>query len=132
MFIPARLRESLGGTVYVTKSLDKGFLAVYTPDRFERVREQLNALSGTDRVARILKREIIGEAVRCPLDSQGRISVSEELWSAIGVKAGEDVCLIDMFESLEICSRAFYEQMKEEEPDVTELDLSGYDVKGIL
>ena len=52
IFIPARLRESLGGVVYVTKSLDKGYLTLYTTDQFESVREQLNQLSGTDPVAR--------------------------------------------------------------------------------
>lgn len=132
MFIPARLRDGLGGTVYVTKSLDQGYLAVYTVEQFDVVRRQINELSGTDPVARVLRREIIGEAIRCPLDSQGRIGVTEELWRYIGVTGGDEVCVINLFDSMAICSKALYEQMAAMEPAVTELDLSGYDVKGIL
>ncbi|MGI6077038.1 MAG: hypothetical protein ACOYCB_02600 [Fastidiosipilaceae bacterium] len=132
IFIPARLRESLGGVVYVTKSLDKGYLTLYTTDQFESVREQLNQLSGTDPVARILRREIIGEALRCTLDSQGRISISNDLWSYINVKPSDEVCVIDMFDSLQICGKAFYDEQVASEPTIDELDLSAYDVKGIL
>ena len=118
--------------MYVTKSLDKGYLTLYTTDQFESVREQLNQLSGTDPVARILRREIIGEALRCTLDSQGRISISNDLWSYINVKPSDEVCVIDMFDSLQICGKAFYDEQVASEPTIYELDLSAYDVKGIL
>jgi MraZ protein len=131
-FIPAKLRDSLGPVVYVTKSLDMGFLAVYTNEQFEQIRTQLNGLSGTDKVARKLRREIIGEAVRCPLDSQGRVSISEELWEAIQVRPGEEICLIDLGGSLEICALSHYEHLLESEPPITELDLDAYDIKGII
>lgn len=131
-FIPARLRDSLGSVVFVTKSLDAGILAVYTVERFENIRRQLNEQSGTDRIARKLRREIIGEALRCPLDSQGRITVSEELWKSIQVEPGSEICLIDLGDSLEICALSFYEQMSIEETPISELDLGAYDIKGIL
>jgi MraZ protein len=131
-FIPAKLRDSLGPVLFVTKSLDAGFLAAYTSEQFECIREQLNAQSGTDRTARKLRREVIGEAVRCPLDSQGRISVSEELWQSIQVQPGDDICVIDLGGCLEICALAFYEELRRSEPPITELDLQAYDIKGIL
>ena len=95
-FIPAKLRDSLGPVVYVTKSLDMGFLAVYTNEQTTS-RTQLNGLSGTDK-SRKLRREIIGEAVRCPLDSQSRVSIS-----GVGngtSSPGEEICLIDLGGSL--------------------------------
>ncbi len=131
-FIPARLRDGLGGLVFVTKSLDKGYLTLYTAERFETVRAQLSQLSGTDPVARQLRREIVGEAIRCPLDNQGRIAVTEELWSVIGVVPGDDVCVIDMVDHLQICAKLFYDRQQSEETPITDLDLSDYDVKGIL
>jgi MraZ protein len=131
VFVPARLRDSLGASLVVTLSLDDGYLSAYSPEQFKTIREQINQLSGTDQAVRRLKRSIIGEAMLCELDGQGRISVSEELWSHIHVQPGDEVCFIDMFEKLEICSKSFYQTQKEEQGSLSGLDLSRFDVKGI-
>lgn len=131
VFVPARLRESLGSSLIVTLSLDDGYLSAYTPENFRIIRDQINQLSGTDPAVRRLKREILGEAMACELDGQGRISVSDELWSHIKVRPGEEVCFIDMFDKLEICSKGFYLQQKEEQGSLSGVDLSRFDVKGI-
>ena len=132
IFIPAKLRDSLGRSVYVTRSLDAGYLAVYTDEQFAMIKAQIYQLPGTDPIARRFRREIIGEAIHCNMDSQGRISISEELWREIDVKPGDDVYVTDMGDTFEICSRAFYDKKREEEVPITELDLSAYDVKGIV
>ncbi len=132
IFIPAKLRDSLGRSVYVTKSLDRGYLAIYTEEQFEHIREQLFNLPGTDQVARRLRRAIIGEAIHCLMDSQGRISISEELWQEIGVTAGDEVYVIDMGDGLELVSKRFFEEQKRLEQAITEMDLSQFDVKGIF
>lgn len=131
VFVPARLRESIGASLVVTLSLDDGYLSAYTPENFRMIRDQINQLSGTDPAVRRLKRTILGEAMPCELDSQGRISVSDELWSHIQVRRGEEICFIDMFDKLEICSKVFYEQQKEEQGSLSGVDLSRFDVKGI-
>mgnify|MGYP001397758088 CR=1 FL=1 len=132
IFIPAKLREEIGSAVYVTRALDKGFLACYTEERFADIRRQIDELPGTDPMARRLRRAIIGEASRCQLDSQGRISINDELWSTIGVRPGETVYLIDMGESLEICGKTFFDEMEAGQTPITDLDLSEYHVTGIL
>ncbi len=131
VFVPARLREGMGATLVVTLSLDDGYLSAYTQENFRSIRDQINQLSGTDPAVRRLKRTIIGEAMICGMDSQGRISISDELWSHIDVKRGEEVCFIDMYDKLEICSKAFYDQQKEEQGSLSDVDLSQFDVKGI-
>lgn len=131
VFVPARLRDSLGASLVATLSLDDGFLSLYTPERFRQIRDQLSQLSGTDPAVRRLKRAIVGEAMVCDLDSQGRISISDELWSHIDVGPGEEVCFIDMFDKLELCSRSFYQQQKEEQGSLADVDLTRFDVKGL-
>jgi MraZ protein len=131
VFVPARLRDSLGSSLVVTLSLDDGYLSAYSIEQFKIIREQINQLSGTDQAVRRFKRGIIGEAMLCELDGQGRISVSDELWSHINVRPGDEVCFIDMFEKLEICSKSFYQKQKEEQGSLSGLDLSRFDVKGI-
>ncbi len=132
MILPAKLRESLGSAVFVTHSLDRGFLAMYTPEQFEKIREQLNGLPGTDPAARRLRREIIGEAVSAQTDGQGRISISDELWQTIDVSPGDSVCLIDLGDSVQLCSERFYEAQRAEEKPLDEMDLADYDIRGIL
>ena len=39
LFVPTRQRDTFGDTVVVTNSLDKGYLCVYTEERFERIKE---------------------------------------------------------------------------------------------
>jgi MraZ protein len=131
VFVPARLRDNLGASLIVTLSLDDGYLSAYSPEQFKSIREQIGQLSGTDPDVRRLKRTIIGEAMACELDSQGRISVSEELWSHIQVRPGDEVCFIDMFDKLEICSKSFYQTQKEAQGSLSGVDLSRFDVKGI-
>ncbi len=131
VFVPARLRGSLGSSLVVTLSLDDGYLSVYTPEQFTQIRSQISQLSGTDPAVRRLKRAIIGEAMPCDLDSQGRISVSDELWSHIDVTAGAEVCFIDMFDKLEICSREFYQNQRKEQGSLSDVDLTRFDVKGL-
>ena len=131
VFVPARLRESLGLSLVVTLSLDDGYLSVYTPAQFALIREQISQLSGTDPAVRMLKRSIIGEAMVCDLDSQGRMSISVELWSHINVNPGEEICFIDMFDKLEICSGSFYQQQRKEQGSLSDVDLTRFDVKGL-
>ncbi|MDD3930729.1 MAG: division/cell wall cluster transcriptional repressor MraZ [Eubacteriales bacterium] len=131
VFVPARLRGSIGASLIVTLSLDDGYLSAYTPEQFRLIREQISQLSGTDPAVRRLKRLIIGEAMVCELDGQGRISVSDELWSHIQVARGDEICFIDMFDKLEICSRSFYEDQKEDQGSLSGVDLTRFDVKGL-
>lgn len=131
VFIPARLRDSLGPSLVVTLSLDDGYLSAYTPEQFAKIRDQISQLSGTDPAVRMLKRAIIGEAMICDLDSQGRISVSDELWSQIAVQRGEEICFIDMFDKLEICSKVFYQNQRKEQGSLADVDLTRFDVKGL-
>lgn len=132
LILPARLREGLGPVLYVTNSLDAAYLTIYTEKQFELIRAQLNALPGTEPLARRLRRDIIGEALRVEPDSQGRISVSEELWQGIKVRSGDAVSLLDMGDSVQLCSEAYYRAQREEEVPLSELDLSAYEIRGIL
>lgn len=129
--VPAKLRNSLGGIMHVTNSLDRGYLSGYTTEQFRSVKEQIASLNMTDPRARFLRREIIGEAMECELDSQGRISVSSVLWARIGVNPGDEICFIDMYDKIEICSVKFYEEQTKSMGELSDIDFSEFDVKGL-
>ena len=118
LFVPTRQREIFGETVVVTNSLDKGYLCVYTPERFDRIKEDTKAWNTVEPRVRKMKREIFGEALYTKVDSQGRITVSNELWEKIGAKPGDEICIFDEDDKLEICTKAFYD---DEDHDLSQL-----------
>ena len=108
-FIPSKHKESLGDKLVVTNSLDKGYLCVYPAEAFAKVKEQLGKLNSMDPEVRKMRRIIIGEALECTVDSQGRISVSRELWDRIGANPGEEICVFDIDGKLDICTKVHYD-----------------------
>lgn len=131
VIVPVRVRNNLDGVLYVTPSLDKGYLSAYNSAQFNSILEQLNEQSGTDPEFRRFRRDFLGAAIACELDAQGRINLSAELMEEIGVSGGDDLCFIDMFEKVEICSRRFYEETQAGKSRLSEMDLSRFNVRGI-
>lgn len=131
VIVPARVRNNLDGTLYVALSLDEGYLSAYNSEQFQSILKQLSEQSGTDPEFRQFRRDFLGSAQACELDGQGRISVSDELWEEIGVERGEEICFIDMFDKVEICSKKFFEESRKGERKLSEMDLSRFDVKGL-
>ncbi len=131
IFIPSKIRDDLGKRVYITRSLDTKCLSGYTPEQFDDIREQLARLSGTDPMVRRLRREILGEAILCDMDSQGRVSITDELWSSVGVRPGTDVYVIYLFDKFEIWPAAEYDAERRTAAEGLSEDLSRYDIRGI-
>ena len=131
VIVPAKLREKLDGALIVTQGIDQGYLAAYTPQQFEAIKEQILNNSSTGYEIRKLKRDVLGASTLCDFDGQGRMSVPGFLWKHIGVQPGEDICFIDVFDKIEICSQAFFDQSQEEEGSLADMDLTGYDIRGL-
>ncbi len=131
VIVPAKLREKLDGALIVTQGIDQGYLAAYTPQQFEAIKEQILNNSSTGYEIRKLKRDVLGASTLCDFDGQGRMSVPGFLWKHIGVQPGEDICFIDVFDKIEICSQAFFDQSQEEEGTLADMDLTGYDIRGL-
>ena len=75
LFIPAKLKESLGSVYFVTVSMDK-CLSVYSSDRWERLSERVSAMSYTQQRK---VSPVFAVASRCELDAQGRILLPQNL-----------------------------------------------------
>ena len=131
VIVPAKLREKLDGALIVTQGIDQGYLAAYTPQQIEAIKEQILNNSSTGYEIRKLKRDVLGASTLCDFDGQGRMSVPGFLWKHIGVQPGEEICFIAVFDKIEICSQAFFDQSQEEEGTLADMDLTGYDIRGL-
>ena len=90
LIIPAKFRDSLSETFYVTKGLD-GCLAVYTQESWDDQIAQLSKLPRTNLKARRYIRSITSQAIEGSLDSQGRLQLPQYLIDGAGI---EKACVI--------------------------------------
>ena len=81
IFIPAKLRDELGQTVYITLSMDR-CLSVYSTESWNALTEKVNALPY---VRQRKMRPLFAYAVRCDLDAQGRVLLPQNLrdWAGL-------------------------------------------------
>ena len=82
VFIPARLREDLGASFYVTLSMEK-CLAAYSDGNWAKFREKFDAMT---RENKNKMRPLFSHAARCDLDGQGRILLPQSLRDFSGLK----------------------------------------------
>ncbi|MBE7003407.1 MAG: division/cell wall cluster transcriptional repressor MraZ [Ruminococcaceae bacterium] len=84
LFIPAKLREELGETFYVTISITDRCLTIYSEAGWKRLEEKFESLPYSD--ARRAARLLFGNAAKCEPDAQGRILLPQNLRDYAGLK----------------------------------------------
>lgn len=81
LFIPAKLKDELGDTFYITLSMDK-CLSAYSSESWQRFSEKVDAMS---RVRQRSMRPLFAFAAKCELDNQGRILIPQHLREYAGL-----------------------------------------------
>lgn len=108
LFIPAKLREELGSTCYLTLGLD-ACLAIYPEESWKVFTEKFASLPMTQSRA---MRPIFAKAAKCEPDSQGRILIPQFLRSY--AKLNKDVVIIGVHNRAEIWDAATWSAQEEE------------------
>ena len=109
LFIPAKLREELGDTFYVTMGMDS-CLSVYSDSSWARFTEKFESLPYTKTKA---MRPLFANAAKCELDSQGRIVVPAKLRKYAGLE--KDAVIIGVNDRAEIWSADAWRAQEEED-----------------
>jgi MraZ protein len=115
LFIPAKLREELGDTFYVTISFEK-CLTVYSDDNWANFTAKFNSLPYSKTKA---MRPIFAKAAKCELDAQGRILLPQNLRQIAGLK--KDVTVVGVSNHAEIWDTASWLKLEQEELDPQKL-----------
>ena len=108
VFIPAKLREELGETFYVTMGMDS-CLSVYSDASWAKFTEKFESLPYTKTKA---MRPLFANAAKCEPDSQGRILLPQKLRAYAGLD--KDVVIIGVHNRAEIWSAARWNSEEEE------------------
>lgn len=99
--MPAKLRDKLTDTVFITRSPSEECLHLYTSDEWEVIAQKLRNLpTSTNKNAAAFVRIFFGKATECEMDKQGRISVSKKFIDYAHLK--KDIVLVGANTRLEI------------------------------
>ena len=108
LFIPAKLREELGTTFYLTMGID-ACLAVYPMESWNVFTEKFASLPMSQ--SRVM-RPLFANAVKCEPDSQGRIVLPQRLRRYAGLE--KEAVIIGVHNRAEIWSAEKWNEAEEE------------------
>lgn len=108
LFIPAKLREELGGTFYLAMGVDT-CLAIYPQESWDKFTEKFASLPVSQSRG---MRSLFANAVKCAPDSQGRIVLPQRLRDYAAL--GKDVVIIGVHDRAEIWDAARWSETEED------------------
>ena len=109
LFIPAKLRLELGESFYLAMGID-ACLAIYPQSTWDRFTEKFASLPMSQSKS---MRTLFANAVKCELDSQGRIVIPQKLRRYAGLD--KDAVIIGVNDRAEIWSAETWRAQEEEE-----------------
>lgn len=126
--IPIRLRKAFGENAIITKLIithgfDKCIMAFRENEWKDFVENKLMTLSQGEQKNRMRLRFLMGGAVDCELDKQGRIMVPSYLKEYAEID--RDVTILGVYDKIEIWSSEIYRAYK---PDGEALDIFAQDL----
>ncbi|MBR2927000.1 MAG: division/cell wall cluster transcriptional repressor MraZ [Clostridia bacterium] len=111
IFIPAKLREELGGTFIVAKDLREKCLKVYSQQGWDSYIEPI--MKQERRLQEKVLRFLNSSMVQVTPDSQGRIVIPKDLIQYADIE--REIVIVGCYSYAEIWAESSYVRMKEEE-----------------
>ncbi len=105
LFIPAKLKEELGDTFYVTISTEK-CLSAYSQESWDGLMEKIAALP---RQKQKMVRPLFAHATKAETDSQGRILIPQALRDFAGLT--KNVAVVGAGNSVELWDEARWDEI---------------------
>ena len=110
MFVPAKLRDVLGGPVVISKSINfEKCLFIYSAQEWDKLVSKINAHPYI-KVAQ-LQRHIFSGASEVEYDAQGRVLLPAVLREYAGLKESEQAVIIGAANRVEIWNREEWEKV---------------------
>ncbi len=104
---PTKLREQLGVSFYITKSIDSPCLTVYSQEGWDKLSEKVAAIPASK--SGMIQRWLFSGACEVTPDKQGRILLPQELRAFAGLD--KELVIIGANDKAEIWDKARWEEM---------------------
>ena len=109
--IPSKFREvcrkKYSDETFVITNFDR-YLIAYPTREWNELEKKLSKVSMTDNEAMSSIRYLMGNAVDCPIDNQGRVLIPQSLRSYANIET--EVILVGMLKKIEIWSKEIWEK----------------------
>ena len=105
---PAKLREQLGETFWLSKGITDRFLTVYSQEGWEDLMRQIGSLRGPD--GERMRRRICAGAAEVTPDKQGRILIPVPLREYAGLETDSEIVVAGAGRKAEIWTKALWMQ----------------------
>jgi len=106
VFMPARFREQLGESFFVTRKMNKNCLAVYTTEAMDKIADLINGFPDSE-VSEI-KEFLFSKSVQATPDSNGRIVLPQQILDYASIE--RDVVIIGAGDHIQIWSAALWRE----------------------
>ena len=118
VFIPSKLRDELGETFVIAKSMDP-CIAIYSYEKWEAYISKLSTLPQTR--ARAINRFFLSSAIEASSDTQGRVVIAQSLREYAHLE--KEVTIIGVGDHAEIWNAEKYREYMDEQSieDMTEV-----------
>lgn len=110
VFIPSKLRDELGETFVIAKSMDP-CIAIYSYDKWEAYISKLSTLPQTR--ARAINRFFLSSAIEASSDTQGRVVIAQPLREYAQLE--KEVTIIGVGDHAEIWNADKYREYMDEQ-----------------
>ncbi len=110
--IPAKLRNSLGNTVYLLKGYD-GCISIYPEESFNKFIEKLENLPFEKEKARLHQRVLLSSVQELVIDKQGRLLIPKTVINKYSL-VNKEIMIIGMLDHLEIWDKGTYQNYIDE------------------
>lgn len=119
IIMPAKFREDIGDTFYITISQEKGqCLKVYSPEQWQLFFEKVASIKESDKIAVRFKREVLSHSAECNVDKQGRILIPDILIKYANLE--KDVAVIGQGSYIELWDYSKWLDYNSEETEIDE------------
>ena len=122
MSFPTKLRDILGAEFYLCIGHDNSYIAVYSPEEFDKYCEKLQTITGE--IGTALRRELLAGADKQVPDKQGRIFLAQHLREFAGIT--DEVTVVGALHKAEIWDTKTYQKVRGTvDPDEKKAALAG-------
>ncbi|MEA3500956.1 MAG: division/cell wall cluster transcriptional repressor MraZ [Candidatus Marinimicrobia bacterium] len=117
--IPSRFRKSLSekgiSNLVISKGIDEFSIVIYPEPQWENMMNKLNeSLSSLKQTHKMFLRQITRFASKCPIDSAGRITLTNDLMKY--AKIEKEVIIVGTLNKIEIWEPEILEKYEQENP----------------
>ncbi|MEO5356891.1 MAG: division/cell wall cluster transcriptional repressor MraZ [Nitrospirae bacterium YQR-1] len=114
MIVPASFRDVLkgnyGNKIYMTATLNDECLQIFPEEEWKVLMEKVKSLPKTNEAVKFFKRKVIGSAIECEVDRQGRVLIPHALREDVNMELNAEIVVAGLENIIEVWDKDRWSQ----------------------